>query len=120
MPKKILIVNDELDIAEVTKDMLELEGYEPLVVESAEAAIEHFKAELPDLLLLDLLLAGMQGEELCKRLKSESRTKDLPVILFSANDVDLERVAKEAGADGWVMIPYDPDELIGKIKNLIG
>lgn len=120
MAKKILIVNDESDIAEVTKDMLEIEGYDTKIVYSGEEALEWVRQEIPDLILLDLLLMGIQGEDLCVRFKSDSKLKSIPVILFSANDVDIETVARVTGAEDSIMIPYDPDELLGKIKRLIG
>ncbi|MFA4889352.1 MAG: response regulator, partial [Candidatus Omnitrophota bacterium] len=75
---------------------------------------------IPDLILLDLLLPGIQGEEICKKLKCDDRLKTIPVILFTASASDVSKVAKEVGADDYIMKPFEPEELLGKLKKFIG
>ncbi|MBU0683943.1 MAG: response regulator [Candidatus Omnitrophota bacterium] len=118
--KILLLIEDELDLAEVTKMRLEKEGYKVLTVPSGEAALDLIQKNLPDLILLDLLLLGMRGEELCRKLKSNDRLKTIPVILFTASVSNIPEVVKNVGADGYIMKPFDPTELIEKIKKLIG
>lgn len=120
MAKKILLVEDELDLVDVTKKRLENSGYEVLTVPSGEEALDLLQNNPPDLILLDLLLRGMRGEEVCKQLKGNPKLKHIPVILFTASASDIAKVAKEIGADDYIMKPFEPEELLGKIKKFIG
>ncbi len=120
MTGKILLVDDELDLAEVTKMRLESSGYEVMAVASGEEAFTFLQKDIPDLILLDLLLPGVQGEEVCKKLKCDDRLKTIPVILLTASAGDIPKVAKEVGADDFIMKPYEPEELLDKIKKLLG
>lgn len=122
MPKKILIVDDEADIFTVEQIRLKSLGYEIIGAEDAESALEFLKKGLPDLILLDLLLPKMQGDELCKKLKTDEHFKNIPIILFTASAIrtDVPEKMKEMGADDYVLKPFEPQELIGKIKKYIG
>lgn len=122
MPKKILIVDDEADIFTIEQIRLEKLGYEIIGAKDAESAMVFLKKGLPDLILLDLLLPKMQGDEFCKKLKSDENFKKIPVILFTASAIrtDIPQKMKEIGADDCVLKPFEPQELIGKIKKYIG
>lgn len=120
MTNKILLIEDETDLANVTKSRLENSGYEVLTVPSGEAALDLLQNNPADLILLDLLLLGIRGEEVCKRLKGDAKLKHIPVILFTASASDIAKAAKEVGADDYIMKPFEPDELLGKIKKFIG
>jgi two-component system phosphate regulon response regulator PhoB len=120
MPYKILLIEDEIDLVEVTKSRLENSGYEILTVPSGEAALDLMKYSLPDLIILDLLLLGMRGEEVCKKLKNDTRLKHIPVILFTASASDIAKLASEVGADDYLMKPFEPEDLLNKVKNFIG
>jgi DNA-binding response OmpR family regulator len=120
MNNKILLVDDELDFAELSKLRLEGSGYEVTTVVSGEEALVLLKNYTPDLILLDLLLPGMRGEEVCKQLKSDSRLKKIPVILFTASGSDVAKVTEEIRADDYIRKPFEPEELLRKIKKLIG
>ena|SRR3989338_5663822 len=120
MTNKILLIEDELDLADVTKMRLEKSGYEVVSATSGEEAFAFLQKDIPDLILLDLLLPGMQGEEICKKLKCDNRLKTIPVILFTASASDIAKVAREVGADDYIMKPFEPEELLGKIKKFIG
>lgn len=119
MAKKILIVDDEPDILTVTVTRLETSGYDILIAEDAEKALEMLKQKAaPDLILLDLLLPKMQGGELCKKLKSDTQFKHIPVILFTASAVRIPEMVYEIGADDYIRKPFDSEELLRKIKKL--
>ena len=120
MTNKILLIEDELDLVEVTKMRLEKSGYEVISALSGEKAFILLQKDIPDLILLDLLLPGIQGEEICKKLKCDDRLKTIPVILFTASASDVSKVAKEVGADDYIMKPFEPEELLGKLKKFIG
>ena len=120
MTNKILLIEDELDLVEVTKMRLEKSGYEVVSAISGEEALTFLQKDIPNLILLDLLLPGIQGEEICKKLKCDDRLKSIPVILFTASASDIPKVVREVGADDYVMKPFEPQELLSKIKKFIG
>ena len=120
MKKKILIIDDEQDIVVATKMLLEKHGYEVLTAEFGEVLLVWLRKNMPDLILLDLLLPKMRGEDVCKKIKSDVSTRNIPIILFTASASDLSLVAKDVGADDYVMKPYETEELVQKIKNIIG
>lgn len=122
MAKKILIVDDEPDILDLATVRLKKTGYEIIEAIDAEKALAILKKETPDLILLDLLLPKMQGDELCKKLKADDKLKKIPVILFTASTirVSLPEKIREMGADDCVMKPFEPEELLGKVKKFIG
>ncbi|MBP7055900.1 MAG: response regulator [Candidatus Omnitrophica bacterium] len=120
--KKILIIDDEGDIAKLTAKRLELTGYSVLTLESGSKAIETAKNKRPDLILLDIVMPGRNGCEICKDLKSNEDTRDIPVILFSAHYPEKEFIGSnysDFGADDCISKPYDDEVLIEKIKRLI-
>ncbi|HHT9116417.1 MAG TPA: response regulator [Candidatus Wunengus californicus] len=119
MAKRILLIDDELELAFVTKTRLESAGYEVCTAATAEEALVYLQKNMPDLILLDLLLPKMQGEEFCTFLKSDNRLKHLPVILFTASAIDIPKVAGEIYADGYLMKPCEPDVLLSTIKKTL-
>lgn len=120
MTNKILLIEDELDLAEVTKTRLKNSGYEVLSASSGEEAFTALQRDTPNLILLDLLLPDMRGEEICKKLKTDDKLKTVPVILFTASASDVPHLAQEVGANDYILKPFDAEELLGKIKKLIG
>ena len=122
MAKRILVVDDEPDIMDVATVRLKHLGYEIIPAIDAEEALEILQRDTPDLILLDLLLPKMQGDELCKNLKSDDRYKNIPIILFTASAIRprLFEKIKEMGADDCIMKPFEPEELISKVKKFIG
>ena len=119
MLKKILIVDDEPDILTVTVTRLETSGYEVLMAKDCEEAIELLNKSKPDLILLDLLLPKMQGDELCKKLKSDSKFKHIPIILFTASTIRIPEKTGEMGADDYILKPFEAQALLAKIKALV-
>lgn len=119
MAEKILIVDDEPDILELAVIRLESSGYEVLRAKSSEEAVEMLKSAKPDLILLDLLLPGMQGDTLCKKLKSDPRYKKIPVLIFTASTNRVPIKLHDMGAEDYIVKPFEPDDLLFKIRRLI-
>jgi CheY-like chemotaxis protein len=122
MAKRILVVDDEPDIMDVATVRLKHLGYEIIPAIDAEEAVAILENVIPDLILLDLLLPKMQGDELCRKLKSDNRYKNIPVVLFTASAVRInfpEKI-KEIGADDCIMKPFESKELLDKVRKFIG
>ena len=117
---KILIVEDEADILKLLEYHLRGAGFETLVSRDGAEALEIIKAELPDLVLLDLMLPGMDGFEICKEMKRDSRTKAIPVIILTARGDEVDRiVGLELGADDYVVKPFSPREIALRIRAVL-
>ncbi|MCX6355761.1 MAG: response regulator [Candidatus Aureabacteria bacterium] len=121
MAKKILVVDDEPNIMDVATVRLKRLGYEIISAFDAEKALTFLQNVTPDLILLDLLLPQMQGDELCKKLKSDDKFKHIPIIIFTASAIrtSLPEKIKEMGADDCIMKPFDPEELLGKVTGKV-
>ena len=109
MAKKILVVDDSQAILDVMSVALEAEGYE-VATSPTGACFQHMGPDLPDLILLDVLLSGEDGGEICQRLKSDERTRHIPLILISAH-AGLPETAGRCGADGFLIKPFHLHEL---------
>lgn len=114
MNKRIVIADDDAGIAEAVKLMLEDEGYQVEAILSG-AEIRKLGQDLPSVLVLDIWMSGEDGREICKYLKSQEKTKRLPIILFSANK-DIQQIAQEAGADDFLPKPFDIEDLLKKVE----
>ncbi len=112
--KKILLVDDEPDILEFLQELLEQEGYTVAITDKAEYVEKLQAGDLPDLILIDVLLSGKDGYEMVKHLKSQEETKHIPAIMFSAHP-SAEETARAAGADDFVAKPFEMDEILAKI-----
>ncbi len=117
MQKKILVIDDEIDILEFLAEILELEGYTVVTIDRADHAEQLLTADLPDLILLDVLLSGKDGRDIVKKLKHQAETRHIPVIMFSAHP-NAEETARAAGADDFLAKPFELDELLKKIALL--
>ena len=113
----ILLVDDDENICKVVKLYLEKEGLEPLVANDGQTGLELFSTHNPDLVLLDIMMPGMDGIEVIKRIRKES---NVPVIMLTAKGDTFDKVlALELGADDYIVKPFDPKELIARIKAVI-
>ncbi len=120
MKETILIVEDEKDIVKMLDYNLKKEGYKTLVADDGEDAIDAVNTKHPDLILLDLMLPGMDGLEVCKTLKAESKTASIPIIMLTAKSQESDKVVGlELGADDYVTKPFSPRELIARIKAVL-
>ena len=117
MEKKILVVDDDEGIVEVVRLVLEGEGYQVQTSMSGND-FPHFNDELPDLILLDVLLLGTDGRVLCKRLKSNKETAHIPVIMLSAHS-EAGKIADAGGANDFLEKPFDVDELIAIVEKYL-
>ena len=104
MKKRVLVVDDSQAILDVMTLALEAEGYE-VTTSLTGAYFQHMGGTLPDLILLDVLLSGEDGGEICQRLKSDERTRHIPVILISAH-AGLHETTARCGADGFLVKPF--------------
>lgn len=120
MKETILIVEDEKDIVKMLDYNLKKEGYKVLAADDGEDALDMAKSRQPDLILLDLMLPGLDGLEVCKELKSERKTRSIPVIMLTAKAQESDKVVGlELGADDYVTKPFSPRELIARIKAVL-
>jgi two-component system phosphate regulon response regulator PhoB len=121
MPKsKILVVDDEEDILELVRYNLAKEGYDITCVISGEEAITRAKSDPPDLILLDLMLPGVDGFEVCQRLKRDDETARVPIVMLTAKGEDSDIVAGlELGADDYITKPFSPKVLTARIRAIL-
>ncbi|NQT30470.1 MAG: response regulator [Candidatus Saganbacteria bacterium] len=118
--KKILVVDDEKDVVQLLSFRLEKEGFEVISAYNGSDGLAKAQNEKPDLILLDIMLPIMSGYEVCRLLKFNSATQDIPIILLSAKAGDEDKaVGKEVGADMYISKPFEPDILLQKIKELL-
>lgn len=118
--KKILLVDDEPDLVEVVTFRLKSAGYDVITALDGKTAFDIINDTRPDLILLDLLLPVISGDEVCRKIKSDDRLKDIPVILFTASAILVPERAEKLGADDYLIKPFEPEDLLGKIKKFIG
>ncbi len=114
---KILIVDDEPDLLEITAAYLDMEGYEALTALSGAAAVEILKTTTPDLIISDITMPGMSGFDLFEKIRADSTFENTPFVFLSGH-TDLEHImiGKELGSDDYLMKPYEPEMLISTIK----
>ena len=117
MRKNILIVEDEKDIIEVLRYYLEKDNFRVHVVQDGFAALEVAAKVVPNLILLDLMLPRLDGIEVCKRLKSDERLRDIPIVMVTAKAEEADKIrGLEIGADDYVTKPFSAKELVARVK----
>lgn len=122
MPKeRILIIEDEKDIVKMLEYNLEKEGFKVLSAYNGEDGLDMARKKNPDLILLDLMLPGIDGLEVCKAVKNEANTEaSIPVIMLTAKSQEADKIiGLELGADDYVTKPFSPRELIARIKAVL-
>ncbi|MBU4288177.1 MAG: response regulator transcription factor [Proteobacteria bacterium] len=118
--EKILVVDDEEDILELLKYNLNREGYKVVSASSGEKCLQKAASEKPDLIVLDLMLPGIDGLEVTKILKSDSKTLHIPIIMLTAKGEEADIVAGlELGADDYITKPFSPRILIARVRAVI-
>lgn len=118
--EKILVVDDEEDILELVRYNLAREGYRITCVASGEEALVKAKDESPDVILLDLMLPGLDGLDICRRLRTHPATADIPIVMLTAKGEDVDVVTGlELGADDYVTKPFSPRVLLARIKAVL-
>jgi DNA-binding response OmpR family regulator len=120
MPAKILVVDDEPDALELISFNLKAAGYNVITAETGNEAIKKTRALLPDLILLDLMIPEVDGIEVCKILRRDEQTADIPIMMVTAKASELDRVlGLELGANDYLTKPFSPRELVLRAKNLL-
>ena len=120
MKTKILVVDDEPDARELIEVNLKAAGFEVLTAANGRQALEKARATLPALVLLDVMLPEVDGLEVCKSLRRDSKTAFLPIIMLTARAAEIDRVlGLELGADDYITKPFSPRELILRVRNLL-
>src|SRR4030043_2152146 len=116
-PAHILVVDDEADLVELVSYNLKKEGFRIDSASDGESALAKIRKDRYDLLILDILLPGIQGVELCRIVRNDSKTASLPIIMLTAKGEEIDRiVGLEIGADDYVTKPFSPRELVARVK----
>ena len=115
-----MVVEDEPDALELVQSSLKAAGYKVVPASSGEKAIKKTSAHLPELILLDLVLPGIDGLELCKIFRREPKTADVPILILAAKATELDRIlALEFGADDYMLKPFSSRELLIRVDRLL-
>jgi len=118
--RKVLIIEDERDILDLVRHYLEKEGFRPRTATDGTAGLAAVRQEHPDVIVLDLMLPGMDGLELCKKLRADPATALTPIIMLTAKAEESDKiVGLELGADDYLTKPFSPKELVARIKALL-
>ena len=116
-PKKILVVDDEVDLVETVRFPLEMEGFNVLVSYNGEDALNQARKEKPDLIILDLMLPKLDGYKVCRLLKFDERYKHIPILMLTAKTQEKDKIlGKETGANEYITKPFEMDYLMEKVK----
>jgi DNA-binding response OmpR family regulator len=116
----ILIVEDDADIAALIVHYLEKAKYSAQIVSDGGRALAVAKSNLPDLVILDLMLPGLDGLEICRALRADERTATLPIIMLTARGEESDRIlGLDVGADDYVVKPFSPNELVARVRALL-
>jgi two-component system phosphate regulon response regulator PhoB len=117
---KILVIDDEKDILDLVEYNLKQNGYKVTCVATGEEALDAARSFKPDLILLDLMLPGVDGFDVCKDLKSQPDTQEIPVIMLTAKSEDIDVVTGlELGADDYITKPFSPRVLIARVRAIL-
>ncbi len=117
---RVLVVDDEADIRELVRYNLEREGFAVEEAGDGPQALEKLRRRTPDLLLLDLMLPGMPGLEICRQIRSVGETAHLPILILTAKGTEVDKVlGLEIGADDYVVKPFSPREVVARIRALL-
>jgi two-component system response regulator BaeR len=114
---EILIIEDEPDLASLIADYVDASGYQSLVIANGQIALEQIQLRVPDLIVLDLMLPGLDGISLCKAVRTFS---EVPIIMVTAKVEEIDRLlGLEIGADDYLCKPFSPRELMARIKVIL-
>lgn len=120
MSATVLIVDDEKDLVELVRYHLEKEGLKCLEARDGETALQLAREQTPDLMVLDLMLPGVDGLEVCRKLRKDSKTSSVAIIMLTAKAEEVDRiVGLEMGADDYMVKPFSPRELVARVKAVL-
>ena len=119
--KKILIVDDEKDLVEMLEVRIGALGYEVFKAYDGQEGLEKARETKPDLIILDIMMPKMNGYEVCRFLKFDEEFKNIPILMLTARGQDQDKkVGDDVGADAYMTKPFDGNELVTKIKEMLG
>lgn len=116
--KKIFVADDDPDILDILEMMLQTRGYMVSVSSNANELFDYSQDQLPDLVLLDIWMSGLDGRDICARLKENNLTKHIPVLFISANS-NIKAITKEYNADGYIAKPFDMHMLLNTVSDML-
>jgi two-component system OmpR family response regulator len=117
---EILIVEDESEIAQFIRQILEREGFSCFIAEDGPKALEVFQRQQPDLIILDLMLPGLDGLEVCTRIRQNPNAKDPYILMLTAKGEEIDRIiGLSTGADDYLVKPFSPRELVARVRALL-
>jgi phosphate regulon transcriptional regulator PhoB len=120
MAATVLVVDDEKDLVDLVKYHLEKEGLKCLEARDGEMALQVAKERIPDLVVLDLMLPGVDGLEICRKLRKDPKTSSIAIIMLTAKAEEVDRiVGLEMGADDYMVKPFSPRELVARVKAVL-
>jgi len=116
LPDKVLVVDDEADILDLARMILEEDGYCVVEASDGEGALRKAEAENPDLILLDVVMPGKSGLEVCRALKAQAKTRHIPIVIFTVYGRYVDKkLSEKAGADGFFNKPFSPQGLLREV-----
>ena len=117
MPDRILVADDEPDLLNAAKIMLERGGYQVIEATNGDEALEKVYSEKPDLIILDVVMPGKTGTEVCKILKDDPQTSSIPILMYTVLGRKADsKISEEAGADEHLIKPFIPEDLVAMVK----
>jgi len=120
MSATVLVVDDEKDLVELVRYHLEKDGHKCLEARDGETALQLARERVPDLIVLDLMLPGVDGLEVCRKLRKDSKTASIAIIMLTAKAEEVDRiVGLEMGADDYMVKPFSPRELVARVKAVL-
>ena len=119
-PTRVLVAEDDPDIGSLLEHYLKKAGFLPVVVLSGRDVMPQIKKEMPELVVLDLMLPGIDGLQLCKAIRADASTAAIPIIMVTAKGEESDRiVGLELGADDYITKPFSPNEVVARVKALL-
>ena len=119
-PTRVLVAEDDPDIGSLLEHYLKKAGFLPVVVLSGRDVMPQIKREMPELVVLDLMLPGLDGLQLCKAIRADASTAGIPIIMLTAKAEESDRiVGLELGADDYITKPFSPNEVVARVKALL-
>ncbi|UZQ54746.1 response regulator [Trichothermofontia sichuanensis B231] len=116
----VLVVEDSVPQREMITELLKNSGLKVYVASDGVEALEQIQAQRPDLVVLDIVMPRMNGYEVCRRLKADTKTQDIPVVMCSSKGEEFDRYwGMRQGADAYIAKPFQPTELVGTVKQLL-
>ncbi len=120
MAKKILVIDDAEDLLELTRRLLESRGYQVIPLQDGDQAMTVIREHRPDLVIMDMLMPGLDGEEICHAIKSEPLFAHLPVIITTGQFLEGDSSSPQfKKADSYLRKPFDPEELLNRVREFL-